>query len=342
MPLEVSTMADDLTRREFVKMGVTGAAALAVSPALAAAPMPERPLGRTGHMVRLFSLGGQASLEQPDQHDVSIAIINRAIDLGVNYVDTAAAYGRPRTPDTPRWELNGVSQIHVGEVMATRRKEVFLASKTDDRTRDGSLKLLDQSLKLLKTDHLDLWQLHNVMRDDQVEQIFGKDGAIEALLRARDQKMVRFLGITGHYDPAVLYKAIGRFDFDTILMALNAADPHRLPFQTELLPLAKQKGMGIIGMKIPARDRLLRPDGVATMKEAMSYTLTLPVSTVIIGCKTVGQLEENIAIAKNFTPLPPAGMARLEGLTAGYVADAAWFKKPPASGGPIENDQNTD
>jgi uncharacterized protein len=337
-------MADDLSRREFVKLGVTGAAALAVGPSLGAAvpPMPERPLGRTGHMVRLFSLGGQASLEQPDKHDVSIAIINRAIDLGVNYLDTAAAYGRPRTPDAPRWELNGISQTYLGEVMATRRKEVFLASKTDDRTRDGSLRLLEQSLRLLKTDHLDLWQLHNVMRDDQVEQIFGRDGAIEAMLKARDQKMVRFLGITGHYDPAVLLKAIGRFDFDTILMALNAADRHRLPFQSELLPLANTKKMGVIGMKIPARDRLLRADGVSTMKDAMSYTLTLPVSTVIVGCKTVEQLEENVAIAKGFAPLAAAEMARLEGLTASYVADAAWFKKPPASGGPVENDQNTD
>jgi aryl-alcohol dehydrogenase-like predicted oxidoreductase len=337
-------MADDLTRREFVKLGVTGAAALAVSPTLgvAAPPMPERALGRTGHMVRLFSLGGQASLEQADKHDVSIAIINRAIDLGVNYLDTAAAYGRPRTPDTPRWELNGISQTFLGEVMATRRKEVFLASKTDDRTRDGSLRLLDQSLKLLKTDHLDLWQLHNVMRDDQIEQIFAKDGAIEALLKARDQKMVRFLGITGHYDPAPLIKGLERFDFDTILIALNPADPHRFSFKAELLPLANKKKMGVIGMKIPARDRLLRPDGVSTMKEAMSYTLTLPVSTVIIGCKTVEQLEEDVAIAKGFAPLPPAEMARLEGLTASYVAEAAWFRKPPAPGGPVENDQNTD
>ncbi len=337
-------MAEDLTRREFVKLGVTGAAALAVGSGLATAapPMPERPLGRTGHLVRLFSLGGQASIELPDKHDVSIAIINRAIDLGVNYIDTAAAYGRPRTADTPRWELNGISQTYIGEVMATRRKEVFLASKTDDRTRDGSLKLLDQSLRLLKTDHLDLWQLHNVMRDEQVEQIFAKDGAIEALLKARDQKMVRFLGITGHYDPAVLYRALERFDFDTILMALNPADKHRLPFQTDLLALANKKNMGVIGMKIPARDRLFRPDGVSTMKDAMSYTLTLPISTVIIGCKTVEQLEENISLAKNFSPLPAAEMARLEGLTAAYVADASWFKKPLATGGPVENDQNTD
>ena len=165
--------------------------------------MPERPLGKTGYKVRIFSLGGQATLEKPGTHDESIAIVNRAIDLGVNYIDTAAAYGRDRTVEgKPRWEPNGISQTYIGEVMKTRRKEVFLASKTDDRTRDGSLRLLEQSLKLLKTDHLDLWQLHNVQRDEQLDQIFGKDGAIEALQKARDQKMVRFLGITGHFDPA--------------------------------------------------------------------------------------------------------------------------------------------
>lgn len=325
-----------------MKLGVAGAAALAVAPGLGAAapPMPERPLGRTGHNVRLFSLGGQASIEQADKHDLSIAIINRAIDLGVNYIDTAAAYGRPRDPAKQRWEMNGISQTFIGEVMATRRKDVFLASKTDDRTREGSLRLLEQSLRLLKTDHLDLWQLHNVMRDEQVEQIFARDGAIEALLKARDQKMVRFLGITGHFDPAVLEKAIARLEFDTILMALNAADKHRLPFQDSLLPLANTGKMGVIGMKIPARDRLLRADGVSTMKDAMGYTLTLPVSTVIIGCKTVEQLEENIAIAKNFTPQPRAEMARLEGLTAGYAAAGSWFKKPPTPADPIEDDQN--
>jgi hypothetical protein len=125
-------------------------------------------------------------------------------------------------------------------------------------------------------------------------------------------------------------------------MALNPADPHRLPFQASLLPLANQKKMGVIGMKIPARDRLLRPDGVSTMKDAIAYVLTLPVSTVIVGCKTVEQLEENIAIAKNFAPVSRADMARLEGLTAGYVADAQWFKRPPPAGQPAEDDQNMD
>lgn len=312
-------MAPDFTRREFVKIGVAGAAALAVTPSLgAAAPMPERPLGKTGHQVRLFSLGGQATLEKPDTRDVSVAIINRAIDLGVNYIDTAAAYGR------------GISQTYIGEVMATRRKEVFLATKTRSRDKEGALRDLEQSLKMLQTDHVDLWQNHNVMRDEEVEQILGKGGALEAMLQARDQKMIRYIGITGHFDPAVLAKAIDRYQFDTVLMALNPADKHRLSFIDGLLPLANKKGLGVIGMKIPARGRLFREGGVTAMKDAMRYVMTLPVSTVIVGCDTVAQLEENIAIAKDFSPMPAAEMARLEGLTASYEAQAAFYKKDAA------------
>lgn len=321
------------TRREFVKAGAAGAAAVALGGTLPlqSAGMPARPLGRTGHQVRLFSLGGQATLERAGTHDESVAIINRAIDLGVNYIDTAARYG------------NGISQTHIGEVMKTRRKEVFLASKTHDRTRDGSLRLLDESLKMLQTDHLDLWQLHNIQSDAQLDTIFGKDGAIEAMQRARDQKMVRFLGITGHFDPDVLLRGIQRFDFDAILMALNPADKHHLAFTEKLLPAANQKRMGVIAMKIPARGRLFRPDGVNSMKDAMSYVLTLPISTVIVGCDTIKQLEENVAIATNFTPLPQTEMARLEGLTAAYVTEASWFKRDAAGWTrPGDDDQNTD
>jgi aryl-alcohol dehydrogenase-like predicted oxidoreductase len=224
--------------------------------------------------------------------------------------------------------------------MATRRKEVYLASKVDDRTRDGGLRQLDQSLRLLKTDHLDLWQIHNVQSDAQIEQIFGPGGVIEAMVSARDQKMVRHLGITGHFDPAVLARAIDRFPFDAILMALNAADKHHLPFTQELLPLANKKNMGVIGMKIPARDRLFKEGAVNTMKEAMAYVLTLPVSTVIIGCKTVEQLEENVALAKAFKPLPAAELARIEGLAANNLPNGHWFKRPPTASGPAEDDQN--
>jgi uncharacterized protein len=281
--------------------------------------------------VRLFSLGGQATLEQPGRDEQAVAIINRAIDLGINYVDTAAAYG------------NGISQRYFGTVLAHRRREVFVATKTHDRTRDGSLKLLEESLKALRTDYLDLWQLHNIMRDDQVDRVFAPGGAMEALLKARDEKMVRFLGITGHFDPDVLARALARFDFDTVLMAVNPADRHRLSFIDSLLPLANRKNIGVIAMKVPARGRLFRPGGVTSMKDAMRYVLTQPVSTVIVGCDTVAQLEENVALARAFTPMTSAEQARVEGLTASYEREAAFFKREGAGFGlPTPDDQNTD
>jgi len=324
-----------LSRRDFVKVGAAGAAGVALQgggQAAAAAssgqapPMPERPLGRTGHNVRLFSLGGQATIEQPNREEDSMAIVNRAIDLGVNYVDTAAAYGR--NPDGPPY-----SQTYIGKVMKDRRNEVFLASKTHDRSRDGSLRLLEQSLELLNTDHLDLWQLHNISTTRQLDQIFADDGAIHAMVEAREQGMVRFLGITGHADPDVLLDGINRFDFDTILMALNPADPHYLPFMENLLPAANRKGMGVIAMKIPARGRIFREGGITGISQAMTWVLSQPVSTCIIGCDDVAQLEENVAVARDFKPLNSMEMRRIEGLVADYPQEASFFKRGAAGFG---------
>jgi aryl-alcohol dehydrogenase-like predicted oxidoreductase len=323
----------NLSRRDFVKAGATGTAALFLHqklPMEPTPPMPERPLGRTGHRVRLFSLGGQATLEREGTHDESVAIINRAIDLGVNYVDTAAAYGR------------GISQTYIGDVMATRRNEVFLATKTHVRTMDDSLRLLEQSLESLQTDHLDLWQLHNITRTEQLDQIFADDGAIHALTRAREEGTVRFLGITGHADPAVLLDGINRFDFDTILMALNPADPHHLPFRDALLPAANAKQMGVIGMKIPARGRIFREGGLTSMRDAMTWVLSQPISTVIVGCDTVAQLEENVEIAAEFSPLPPQEQQRIEGLTADYATEAAFFKRGAAGFGRDDDKDDQD
>ncbi len=301
--------------QEKAKAGATPDARPAAPPRAAEA-MPVRNLGRTGHKVGIFSLGGQAAIEKADNAAVAVPIVERAIDLGVNYIDTSARYGGEK-----RW-----SERYIGEVMKRRRAEVFLASKTHDRTRDGSLKLLEKSFELLNTDRLDLWQLHAVSTMADVEKIFAKGGAIEALTEARDRKLVRFVGITGHTDPEPLLEAIRRFPFDTILLALNAADRHHLPFTEKLLPLAVEKEMGIIGMKIPARGRLLsswtppaegdrtgaKTPGTLTMREAMRYVLSLPVSTVIVGCDTVAQLEENVALAREFRPLSAAQMAALE------------------------------
>jgi aryl-alcohol dehydrogenase-like predicted oxidoreductase len=335
-------------RRTFLKLGGATAAgfvahaaigenAAAESPApLASMPaMPTRNLGRTGYKVGIFSLGGQAALEHANNDAAAVPIVERALDLGVNYLDTSSIYGGP-----DRW-----SERYVGQVMKRRRTQAFLASKTKERTRDGSLRMLETSLKLLNTDHLDLWQLHDIGLPGDVDQVFAKGGAMEALLEAREQKMVRYLGVTGHFRPEPLIAAINRFPFDAVLMAVNAADSRHFSFMESLLPLAVEKQMGIIGMKVPARGRLLsswtppplerqqhswegaviaKTPGTLVMREAMCFSLTLPVSTVIVGCDTIAQLEENVQIAREFTPLSEKQMASIAE-RAEPVAKAALF-----------------
>ncbi len=355
-------MSDSPTfdRRNLLKLGAAAAAGVAVGrlegatealpsapPALPKGPQPQRPwnpvtptampmrnLGKTGHRVGLFSLGGQAAIEQPNNEAVAVPILERAIELGVNYIDTAAAYGRPE-----RW-----SETYIGKVMKRHRDKVFLASKTHDRTSDGSMRNLEQSLKLLNTDHLDAWQVHNLMTIEQLDQITGKGGALEALLKARDQKLVRFLGVTGHYEPKVLMEALRRFPFDTLLLSLNAADPHHLSFKQELLPYAVEREIGLIGMKIPSRGRLIAGwnpppadqqrgpikatrTGTLNIKEAMRYVLTLPVSTVILGVDSIAQLEEDVAIARDFQPLTATQMAALEQRAEPVAQQALWYRK---------------
>ena len=301
------------------------------------ASMPTRNLGKTGYKVGIFSLGGQAALERPNNFDVAIPLIERALDLGVNYIDTSSIYGGPE-----RW-----SEQYVGRVMQHRRQDAFLATKTKERTRDGSLRMIERSLQLLKTDHVDLWQLHDVGLPEDVNAIFAKGGAMEALIEMHEQKVVRFLGVTGHYRPEALMDAVNRHPFDTILMALNAADTHIHSFTEGLLPLVVEKQMGIIGMKVPARGRLLstwtppsleaqrhswegsaiatRP-GVMGMRQAMHFTLTHPVSTVIIGCDSVAQLEENVQIAREFTPLSQKQMASLNEMAAPVAQQSLFFR----------------
>ncbi|MGD0814931.1 MAG: aldo/keto reductase [Verrucomicrobiota bacterium] len=337
-------------RREFLKLGGVVAAALMGPATLASATagalisnpktaeaMPTRNLGRTGHRAGLFSLGGQAALEHPHNEAVAVPIIDRALDLGVNYIDTSSIYGGPE-----RW-----SEQYLGKVMKRRRSEAFLASKTKERSRDGSLRMLEKSLELLQTDHLDLWQLHDLGTLAEIEAVFAKGGAMDALLQARDQKLVRFLGVTGHYRPDALIEAIKCHPFDTILMAVNAADKHHYSFMEQLLPLAVEKQMGIIGMKVPARGRLLSNwsppplerqkhswegvvlstgPGTLDMREAMYYALSLPLSTVIIGCDSIAQLEQNVQLARDFTPLTEPQMEAISAKAEPVSKQALFFR----------------
>jgi uncharacterized protein len=340
-------------RRQFLKTGgalaVAGLlphepqAAASQLPALPANPrtqasMPTRNFGKTGFKVGIFSLGGQSAIEQPNNFDVAVPLIERALDLGVNFIDTAPRYGLPE-----RW-----SEQYIGRVMEHRRNDVFLATKSRERTRDRALRDIEESLKLMKTDHLDLWMHHNVGIPEEVNAIFAKGGAMEAFTQMHDQKVVRFLGVAAHYHPEPIVDMINRYPFDAILMALNAADRHNPhTFTDQLLPLAVEKQMGIIGMKIVARGRILsswtpppvekqkqKPfegtviathPGALNMREAMRYTLSLPVSTVIVGCDNIAQLEENVQIAREFTPLSQTQMTALSNRVAPVARQALFF-----------------
>jgi predicted aldo/keto reductase-like oxidoreductase len=233
----------------------------------------------------------------------AVAVIHRALDRGVNYCDTAPAYAG--------------SLDYYGAALGERRREIFLASKTHDRTRDGSLRLLDESLERLRTDHLDLWQLHDLRTPSDLRTIFGRGGALEALVQARQEGRVRFLGLTGHHDPAILLDAMGRFDFDTVLVALNGADVHRLPFARTVLVEAGRRGMGVIGMKVYAAGALIQGGaGGLRPAEALGYVLSLPgVSTVVIGCSSPEEVDENVRIAREFRPFDEPALRALEDRT---------------------------
>ncbi|MBI3083224.1 MAG: aldo/keto reductase [Candidatus Omnitrophica bacterium] len=277
--------------------------------------IPKRPLGKTGVSVTIVGLGGEGVLRTWGREREAARVIERALNLGITYYDTAPAYSS--------------SQDYYGAVLGERRQEIFLASKTHDRSRDGSLRLLDESLKRLHTDHLDLWQLHDLRDADDLRQIFApKRGALAALQEARAEGRVRFLGITGHTDPAVLVEALRRFPFDTALVALNAADKARLSFIEGVLPVAQRHGVGVIGMKVVARGALLRPAGPLTAPEAIDYVLSLPgVSTAILGCRTPHEVEENVRIASAFQPLSAERLAVLESRALPFAPMASTFKR---------------
>lgn len=354
------------TRRDFLKVGgatvaailghslLTSAARGATEPATGATPetttvpipagstpptstaMPTRNLGRTGFRVSLFGLGGQSALERGDNDAVAVPIIERALDLGVNYIDTSSIYGGPK-----RW-----SERYIGQVMKRRRKEAFLASKTKERTRDGSFRMLEESFKLLNTDQLDLWQLHDVGTMRDVDEICAKGGAMEALLQAKEQKLVRFIGLTGHHRPDALMELLRRFPFDATLVAINAADKHHFSFTEELLPLAVEQQLGVIAMKLVGRGRLLSSwtppplerqqrswegkgaiatgPGTLSLREALYYAYTLPISTAIVGVDSLEQLEENVRLTREFTPLSDKQMLALAE-RAGPVAKQSLF-----------------
>jgi aryl-alcohol dehydrogenase-like predicted oxidoreductase len=278
--------------------------------------MPERELGKTGVSVPIFGLGGagQTPLSWENREGDAVAIIQRALELGIRYFDTAAEYGP--------------SEDYLGKVLPAHREQIFLASKTSKRDRDGAWRELERSLKRLNTDRLDLWQLHHVSFEPELDTIFSKNGAIQAIEEAKAQKLIRFAGITGHHEPNIIIEGLRRYAFDTTLIPVNAADKHHpRPFIPSVLPVARQKGVGVIAMKVPAYGRLFKPGVLDGMHQAMGYTLSQSgVHSCVIAAETVAQLESNVEVARAFKPLNEAFLAQIEQRTAAKWEDNTFFR----------------
>jgi len=251
--------------------------------------IPKRQLGRTGVEVTILGLGGEGVLRSHGRELEAYDLINRALDLGICYCESARAYDG--------------SESYYGKALRERRDEIFLTSKSHARDRAGALAHLHQTLRNMHTDHLDLWQVHDVRSQDEIEEIFGPFGAIEAFVEARMMGHTRFIGVTGHHDPAVIRACIERFPFDTVLMPVNPAEPAHQSFIGGALPKAHEQGMGIVGMKVYLRGLAASIPGLAGMEPFLRYALSQPVSTVVIGCDDLRQLEENVRLASDFQPM---------------------------------------
>ena len=274
--------------------------------------VPRRRLGATGEEVSIIGLGGAITVAR--QRESAAEIVERALDLGINYIDTAAQYGP--------------SEANIGSVLRHRRDEAFLASKSHDRSYDGTMRLFERSLNQLQTDYLDLYQLHAIDSQETLDEVRADRGALVAMQSLKEQKAVRYLGITGHKNARFFGQALERYPFDCVLLSLNCADRHFDSMIEHVLPVARNRDMGIAAMKVAAYDgRIFREDGIRTMEEALGYVLSHPVHTAVVGVSSVEELEHNAAIARSFCHFPRAKMEELEQRTAHYEQDVNFFKR---------------
>lgn len=251
--------------------------------------LEKRRLGGTEVEVTILGLGGEGVLRTFGSEKEAYALINRAIDLGLNYFESARAYAG--------------SESYYGKALKERRNEIFLTSKSHARDKEGALAHLSETLNNMKTDHLDLWQIHDVRTDAEIESIFCQGGALEAFTQARQKGQVRFIGITGHHDPAVIGRCLDLFDFDTVLMPVNPAEPQYKSFLSSVLPRAIEKGMGVIAMKVYMRGLAARIPWFSSMDPFFRFALSYPITTAVIGCDNLGQLEANVKTASSFVPM---------------------------------------
>ena len=317
-----------VTRREFLE-NTAALGGMMAAPLQAAGEgptaLPTRALGKTGVRVSILAMGGGMRFLQYREEDKALEALDRALKLGITYIDTSDSYG------------DHLSEQRLGKGLKGRRSTVFLATKVTNRNGAETARIVETSLKALQVDHVDLLQIHSLAGEDDLAAIEAKGGVLEQVRKLRDQKLARFIGVTSHSDPAVLKTAIERHDFDCTQMPLNAAmvamksaESGLIPnpaiptcFETLALPAATRRNMGVIAMKVFAQDAIT---GQATAEKLLYYSLTLPVSTAVVGMPKLEHIEENARLAKAFRPLAEPEMRHLSGeLSAKYKASLDEF-----------------
>jgi uncharacterized protein len=257
--------------------------------------IPKRPLGKTGVEVSMLCLGGYHIGVPPE--DEAIRIVHTAIDHGITFMDNA-------------WEYNGgESERRMGVALAQDgyRDKAFLMSKNcaHDRTYDNSMVKLEESLRRLQTDYLDLWQIHEVVWPNDPDRIFAPGGAAEAMLKAKEQGKVRFIGFTGHKSPSIFRRMLSQgFPWDTLQMPVSVQDANFNSFQREIFPIAQEQGVGVIGMKSLAAGHLFDDPAIEiTADEAIRYALSQPVASLCVGVDKMSVLEQDLRIGRGFVPM---------------------------------------
>jgi aryl-alcohol dehydrogenase-like predicted oxidoreductase len=247
--------------------------------------IPKRPLGKTGVSVPILAVGGGSAFMAMSDEEAE-RFLWRALELGLTYWDTAHNYG------------NGGSETRMGRVLKTERKRIFLATKTGDRTYDGAMRQVELSLKRLQTDHLDLIQMHSWQTKDDLVAIGKKDGVLTALRKLRDEKVVRFIGMTGHSTAEGMRKVLELYDdIDTVLLPINPAQPE---FEEIVMPVAKKKGIAVLALKVTGRGSLFAKADPPTL---LRYAWSAPIATAVVGMTGIKILETNFQLALQFEPM---------------------------------------
>ncbi|MBI5017346.1 MAG: aldo/keto reductase [Deltaproteobacteria bacterium] len=275
--------------------------------------IPRHSLGAMGVEVSAFGLGGEGILRTHGRHEQASELIRQALDLGVTYFESARAYSG--------------SEGYLGQSLGADRQRIFLATKSHERTAAGAQEHLRESLTLLGTDWIDLWMVHDVRTRDELEQIAGPGGALEVFAKAKQRGAARFLGVSGHHDPAILRAALDLFPFDCVLMPVNPAEGALNAFADEVLPTARARGMGVIAMKVLCRGLVAQLPGFMGTAPYLRYALqTEGVSLVSIGCENTAQIRENLEAVVAVNQPTEGEREGLERLLSPYARKLAYYR----------------